>query len=106
MIQGMVRSGGPAFYPLPHVPPIHPFFFPHAAWLGSQPLLRQFQNPRPVIQIHLRCDRAATPINQNPGTGVAVPGEKANLMRGKVCCFSGHGFEFDQVEGAFVITGQ
>ena len=100
----MARFGGPAFNPLPHFPPIHPFFFPHAAWLGIQSLLSQFQNLRPMKQIHLWSDRATAPINQNPDTGIAVPREKADLMRGEFCCFSGDRLEFDQVENAFVIA--
>ena len=106
MIQGMARFGGPAFYPLPHFPPIHPFLIPHAAWLGIQSLLSQFQNRRPMKQIHLWSDRATAPINQHPDTGIAVPREKADLVRGEVCCVSGDRLEFDQVENAFIVTSQ
>jgi len=102
----MARFGGSAFYPLPHFLPIHTFLLPHAAWLGIQSLLSQFQNPRPMKQIHLWSNRATAPINQNPDTGIAVPGEKADLVRGEFCGFSCNRFEFDQVENAFIVTSQ
>ena len=100
----MARFGGSAFYPLPHFLPIHTFLLPHAAWLGIQSLLSQFQNPRPMKQIHLWSDRATTSIDQNPDTGSAVPRKKADLMRGEFCGFSSNRLQFDQVENAFIVT--